>query len=160
MTEETVQTETDAPDVWMKPPKLYGGALLIAVVLNLIIPVHPMGFWPAFFMGIFFVSGGAALMIWAIKTFIAHETNVPTDMPATTIVTKGPYSVTRNPIYIGLTLLYCGFSFMVNTGWAFLILIPLLWVIHRRVVLEEEDYLEAKFGQDYLDYKNKVKRWL
>jgi len=80
--------------------------------------------------------------------------------PATTLVTNGPYRVTRNPIYIGFILLYFGIAILATSVWMLLLLVPLLIVLQRGVVEREETYLDAKFGEEYGKYKARVPRWL
>ena len=79
----------------------------------------------------------------------AADTNVPTNLPATALVTDGPFRTTRNPIYIGLALSFLGLSSLLDAPTAMLMLVPCLMVLHAGVVLREERYLEQKFGDDY-----------
>jgi protein-S-isoprenylcysteine O-methyltransferase Ste14 len=87
-------------------------------------------------------------------------TNIQPNLPSTTVVSSGPYSLTRNPIYLAMTLLYSGIAILVNTVWP-LFLLPLVLVVIRFGVIErEEGYLERKFGKSYRDYKERVRRWI
>jgi protein-S-isoprenylcysteine O-methyltransferase Ste14 len=87
-------------------------------------------------------------------------TNVDPYEPATAIVTGGPYRFTRNPIYVGFTLVYVGISAFTN-ALAPLMLLPAVFAVMRRGVIErEERYLERKFGGEYLEYKGRVRRWI
>lgn len=89
----------------------------------------------------------------------AH-TNIDPRQPTTTIVVEGPYRFTRNPIYLSLTLLYSGLTVLFN-ALSGLLLLPIALIILRRGVIErEERYLERKFGEQYLSYKQRVRRWL
>ncbi len=72
----------------------------------------------------------------------------------------GPYTITRNPIYIGLILVYFGLAIVMTSLWVLLLLIPVLMILQRGVVLPEEAYLERKFGDAYRKYKARVPRWL
>ncbi len=90
----------------------------------------------------------------------AAGTNVRPDRPALTIVRNGPYRFTRNPMYLSLCLLQLALGFVLD-GWVPLLLaIPLLVTLHFGVVLREERYLEAKFGEQYLLFKREVRRWI
>ena len=86
-------------------------------------------------------------------------TNVDPGKPSTVIVDEGPYRFTRNPIYLANTLLYVGLSLVFNAVWPLLTLMPSLLLLHWGVVLREERYLEGKFGEAYLAYKRRVRRW-
>ncbi len=90
----------------------------------------------------------------------AVGTNINPALPATTLVTSGPFRFSRNPLYSALTLLYLGLTLAVNTWWGIVVLVPLLTVMHRGVVLREERYLEEKFGGRYRQYRSKVRRYL
>lgn len=150
----------DKPAIRVIPPKLYGAFLLAGIVFNFIVPLRPFDFWSAFFPGFFLVLGGVGLGVWSFKAFQKAQTNIRIDRPATCVVTSGPYGFSRNPIYIALNLIYIGGALMFNSGWALLGLIPVLVIMHYRVILKEEAYLEQKFGPVYLDYKGRVRRWI
>ncbi len=91
---------------------------------------------------------------------VAHGTNVNPTLPTTSIVTTGPYRFTRNPLYLGLTMIYLGLTLAINTWWSLLLLVPVLFVMHFDVVLREERYLERKFGDTYRQYRAHVRRYL
>ena len=90
----------------------------------------------------------------------AAGTNVRPSLPATAIVTTGPFRFSRNPLYCSLTLLYLGLTAIFNTWWGLIVLVPLLLVMHFGVVLREERYLERKFGDTYRQYRMSVRRYL
>ena len=78
----------------------------------------------------------------------------------TRFVCTGPYRYTRNPDYIGQTLIYGGIAMGANSWWPLFLLPPALLVIQYGVIRREERYLEAKFSQEYRDYTARVPRWL
>jgi Phospholipid methyltransferase len=80
--------------------------------------------------------------------------------PTMSIVTPGPFRFTRNPLYLGVTLIYCGLALVSNTWWCFVLLVPVLLLIHLGVVTREERYLERKFGDSYRQYRARVRRYL
>ncbi len=157
---EPVKPPRDKPRIKVIPPKLALMFLLGGIVINFIFPARPFDFWSAFFIGLLLAPVGGGFAWWGFRTFADHKTDFRIDRPASCIVTTGPYEFTRNPIYVGGAILYAGIALMFDSGWALVGLGPLMYIIHERVVLPEEDYLEKKFGQTYLDYKTKVKRWL
>lgn len=150
----------DKPGIRIVPPKLAAQVLVAGVLLNFLIPLRPFDYWTSFFLGFFLAAGGAALVVWSIRTFAVKGTNVRIDEPALTIVTSGPYAFSRNPIYVGGAILYTGLALLFNSGWAVLFLVPLMATLYKQVILREESYLEKKFGQTYLDYKAEVRRWI
>ncbi|MFL6192698.1 MAG: methyltransferase family protein, partial [Thermoanaerobaculia bacterium] len=66
----------------------------------------------------------------------------------------------RNPMYLGMTLLYLGLALWIGTLWPLPLLPVALWATQRYVIAREERYLEAKFGDDYRRYKERVRRWI
>jgi protein-S-isoprenylcysteine O-methyltransferase Ste14 len=101
-----------------------------------------------------------ALGVWAIVTMTRAGSNVPTNLPTTTIVESGPYRFTRNPIYLGMFLVLTGLAIAFDNLWLLVMLLPFALVIRYGVVAREEAYLERKFGDVYLDYRSRVRRWL
>ena len=80
--------------------------------------------------------------------------------PATALATAGPYRVSRNPIYLALTLFYLGVGLAAGSLWVVVLAGPALLVMHLGVVRREERYLERRFGAAYLDYARRVRRWI
>jgi protein-S-isoprenylcysteine O-methyltransferase Ste14 len=76
------------------------------------------------------------------------------------MVTEGPFRYTRNPAYLSMAMIYAGISSLANALWAILLLPATLLVVQRGVIEREERYLERKFGEEYLRYKERVHRWL
>lgn len=76
------------------------------------------------------------------------------------LATDGPYRFSRNPGYIAGASFCAGIGLIANNPWIFLTLAAALAFIHITVVLPEEDVLEKRFGEDYLEYKRRVRRWL
>ncbi|TJW95650.1 MAG: isoprenylcysteine carboxylmethyltransferase family protein [Mesorhizobium sp.] len=76
------------------------------------------------------------------------------------MVTSGVYRVTRNPMYVGMAPVYAALALALGSLIALILLPAAVLVIHRRVILREEQYLEGKFGSEYRAYKVRVRRWL
>ena len=154
---------TDYADVAVKPPLLFLGALALGSVLTLILPMGPGLAQPnaqGLIVGIVFVALGFAVSILATLAFHRAGTKVVPGLPATALVIAGPYRFTRNPIYIGLVLVYFGLALILTSVWVLLLLIPALMILQRGVVEPEEAYLARKFGDAYARYKARVPRWL
>jgi protein-S-isoprenylcysteine O-methyltransferase Ste14 len=103
---------------------------------------------------------GLALAAAGIRNFSHAETPVPTNQPVRALVTTGIHGWTRNPIYIGLFLIYGGIAIAARSAWTLLLTLPLAITIRYGVVAREEAYLERRFGDAYRDYKGRVRRWL
>jgi protein-S-isoprenylcysteine O-methyltransferase Ste14 len=87
-----------------------------------------------------------ALVAWAIVTLTRAGSNVPTNLPTTTIVESGPYRFTRNPIYLGMFLGLIGLAIAFDDLWLLMMLVPFALAIRYGVVAREEVYLKRKFG--------------
>jgi protein-S-isoprenylcysteine O-methyltransferase Ste14 len=106
------------------------------------------------------MSIAAILGVWGLVCFWLVRTNPLPDKPSTVLVIVGPYRITRNPMYVGLIFLYVGLAIWFAVFWAMALLPLCIAVIRYYVIAKEERYLERKFGQEYLDYKTRVRRWL
>jgi len=106
------------------------------------------------------VVAAVALFSGSVGKFRAAGTPVPGNKPTTVIVRAGPYRFSRNPIYLAFSLLHLGIAIWVNGLWLVATLIAALAVMAYVVIPREEEYLERRFGAEYLDYKNSVRRWV
>ena len=72
----------------------------------------------------------------------------------------GPYRFTRNPMYVGLAALTVALGLLLDSWWPIVLLVPVLFVVRAFVIAPEEQYLERRFGADYVAYTQRVRRWL
>lgn len=151
---------SDSPDVIIFPPLLFVSAVILGVTLQFLWPIHLWPALPARIAGGILVLTGITLVRSAKQRMRHWRTNVHPGRPTTAIVDDGPYRFTRNPIYIGGTLVYLGISLLIRAFWPIPALIPFVLLLHWGVVLREERYLETKFGDAYLSYKMRVRRWI
>jgi protein-S-isoprenylcysteine O-methyltransferase Ste14 len=86
-------------------------------------------------------------------------TNVNPMQPTTALITEGPYLISRNPLYLALTMLYTSIALLGNIFWAIPLLPLILRIMNQGVIAREEQYLESKFGEQYTQYKERVPRW-
>jgi protein-S-isoprenylcysteine O-methyltransferase Ste14 len=144
------------------PPLVYGAAVLAGLALERWIwPLPlPLGETTAHYAGWALMLPGLALLAWAMRSFARANTAIVPYNTTTSIVPAGPYRFSRNPMYIAMAVIQSAFAVMFATAWIFILLPPVLLFIRHGVIAREERYLERKFGAGYLDYKNKVRRWL
>lgn len=154
--------DKDNPGVIAPPPLIFGIPLIAGLVL------HSQGLelditqdWPGRAIGgaslcIF----GAAMIMLAILKFRRADTPPEPWEPTTAIVTDGVYRLTRNPMYVGMASIYLGITIIAGCLLLAAFFIPVLVAIHRGVILREEKYLSAKFGEPYRDYLASTRRWL
>lgn len=153
----------DGADVAIKPPILFLAALGLGYVLSLYLPLGPglsSANGLAVFVGLLFVVLGLLLTFFPARRFRRAGTSVVPGQPSTVLVTEGAYKVTRNPMYVGMALAYFGLTILLTSVWMLLLFAPVLLILHRCVVLREEDYLQRKFGDAYRAYTARVPRWL
>ncbi len=150
----------DHPQIIGFPPLIYAVPFLIFLMTHLFFPWHLVsGFWSQF-VGWPLLIIGLGMGVWGKKTMEQAGTHVNPYYATKTIVTKGPFRFTRNPLYIALTLIYVAISVLLNTAWPLVALPMILLVVHYGVIKQEEAYLERKFGADYAEYKTNVRRWI
>jgi protein-S-isoprenylcysteine O-methyltransferase Ste14 len=153
--------DTDHSNAVIHPPIAWALAFVAGLGLDWL---YPLPFVPAAVSGAW--AGGAifaigfAFAIWAIITIRKAGTRLEINKPTTTIVANGPYRFTRNPIYIGMFLGQIGLAIGFDSLWILAALVPFYLVIRYGVIAREEAYLERKFGNVYLGYKSRVRRWL
>jgi protein-S-isoprenylcysteine O-methyltransferase Ste14 len=150
----------DNPGVIAPPPLIYAGALAIGLLAN---RPYPIAFLPrglSRVLGWPLIVGGPVVGSLGLREMKRADTNVDPREPTTAIVTGGPYRFTRNPLYLSMTLIYAGITALANALPAALLLPFVLHIMRRGVIEREERYLERKFGDEYLDYKARVRRWI
>lgn len=111
-------------------------------------------------VGILLVVGVVVLSIALANAFKRHGTPPDPDKETTAIVDTGPFRYSRNPAYLAAVMLQISLAFLFNNAWILVMAVPAITVIHYVVVLREEAYLEDKFGDEYLSYKHRVRRWV
>ncbi len=147
------------PDIIAPPPLLYAGPLLGGFLLDRLLPLPqlPSGLRA---LGVALTAAGVALGGWFIWTMWRAHTPVDPQEAPTALVINGPFRLTRNPAYVGLTLTYGGLSLFAGARWPLLLLPVVFLAVDRGVIQREERYLEAHFGSDYREYQRRVRRWL
>ena len=150
----------DTPGIWLPPPLVYLLALLVGLLLDrrVHVPFLPRGV--ARLLGWPFVGGAMALATWFARTMRGADTTMHINKPVSRVVQDGPFRYSRNPGYLSLTMIYAGIAVLRNALWAVVLLPLVLHVIEREVIEREERYLERSFGEEYLAYKARVRRWV
>ena len=157
------QPLSDAPDIVALPPLIWLAALLLAGLLEWLLP---LGLLPpplslaASAPGTLMLAAGIGIAVAGAMAFRRAGTNIHPRHPALVLVEKGPYRFTRNPMYLGLLLALPGIGLIASLDWAIPLVLPLWLVLHHGVVLREEAYLSAKFGAPYDAFRARTRRWL
>jgi protein-S-isoprenylcysteine O-methyltransferase Ste14 len=103
---------------------------------------------------------GSLLNGWFAFTRRRADSPIDPTKPVSKLVIDGPFRYTRNPAYLSMTTIYAGVAALRNALWAILFLPLVLYVIQRGQVKREEQYVERAFGEEYLNYKTSVRRWV
>ncbi len=153
--------DEDAAQIPVLPPAIYAVSVVAGIVVHWVWPfsfarggLFLIAFWIAV------IGAGVALVATAYSIFrrMGQDPNPRTSTPA--ITRDGPYRFTRNPMYVGLSLIQIGIALALGNGWILLFLVPAVILMHQRVILREEAYLEEKFGDEYREFKSSVRRWI
>jgi protein-S-isoprenylcysteine O-methyltransferase Ste14 len=153
----------DAPDhanVRIPPPLIFAAGLIAGLLLERVLPLvllPPALIWVA---APIFLLLGIVLTAWSTWIFHRHRTTPIPVRPTTTLVMSGPYRFTRNPMYVSMVCFYLAFALWFNIFWALIALPAVIGIVHVYVIGREERYLERKFGDDYREYRARVRRWL
>ena len=135
-----------------------GAAVLLGQVSPL--PWPGLGNLPARVVGVGFGAAGVVLLVTAVLTLRRHGTTVQPNVGATTLVTSGPFRFFRNPIYLADALILFGVAEITANVWFVIAALVFGLLVTWFAILPEERHLERRFGQAYLDYKAKTRRWL
>jgi protein-S-isoprenylcysteine O-methyltransferase Ste14 len=151
---------SDVPDIIVLPPVLVGGMLLIGVLIH-------YALWTVTLLPTV-VARVLGVVIFILAGILAHlaqlamkrvGTHVLPTQPTLALATDGPYRFSRNPLYVAAIGVYLGVTLWVNGLAPLLLMFPMMWLLHWGIVLREERYLKAKFGNTYEAYQTAVRRW-
>ena len=163
MSGEQSKQDTNIPNVVAHPPVLYAAGLAVGGILEWLAPsaalIAGLGL-PHRMIGLVAIGLGLTLAIWCFRHFMKVGTNIPTNRPVQALVTDGPYRLSRNPIYVALTVVSAGIALVVPRLWMLVAIVPVLAVMNEGVIKREEALLARMFGADYDAYRARVRRWI
>ena len=148
---------------WQISEVVFGIPFLAAIALQLAVPISfPRGWLtPAVILGgVILMIVGAAFIVLARREFAQRGQPTDPGRPTTRVVTTGVFSISRNPIYFGVACFLAGVALAVNLPWVLVLLLPGLVACHYVLIMPEEKYLTAKFGEEYRVYAATVQRWI
>ncbi len=154
----------ERPNVIPWPPMVYVAAILVALALGFAVPLAWLPPGPLtdilFMLGILMIAGGIALDLYAISVLHRHKTTVMPNRAVSHIVTSGPYALSRNPIYLGETVLMIGTGLFSGNVWFIVLAFIASFAVQKLAIEREEKHLEHKFQKAWRDYAKRVKRWI
>lgn len=142
------------PPVWLLL------TLMAMVALHFALPIVRLIPGPYRSLGWLAVAAGIAVSAIAAGAFRRAGTPVVPFERSTALVTDGLFRHTRNPMYLGLVLVLLGVAVALGTLGAFLPIPLFVWIIQKRFIEGEERFLTEIFGDEYLAYRRRVRRWL
>ncbi len=157
-----MQNKKDSPGVYFPPPLLYVLVFLAAIFLQKKFPIDNSIFHSLTIKiaGILFFIVSLLFLITSLRQFFISKNTLIPIRPASSLQANGIYSITRNPMYVGLAVIYLGISCFVGNWWNIILFPLLLLFVQEYIIKREEKYLVRRFGQEYLIYKTNVRRWL
>jgi protein-S-isoprenylcysteine O-methyltransferase Ste14 len=142
------------------PGSTLGASIIIAVVLHYLFPVTTIIPFPYNLLGLVIVGSGMYLVFQSVRLLISHNTTFEAGGNPSSLVTRCPYSYSRNPIYLGFLLIALGTATILSSLSAFIAPIIFFLVVNTIIIPFEENRLQKNFGIEYERYKGSVRRWL
>lgn len=144
-------------------PWVYAIAFIVGVIIQLGVPVTIRSTFLLAItetVSILLLALGAVLAAWAQRIFRKEHTTTDPTQTSSKLVTWGPYRFSRNPMYLGLFLVFIGLSGAFTLAWSILCMLPVFYYVNWIVIPIEEARLNRTFGEAYEQYCKKVRRWL
>jgi protein-S-isoprenylcysteine O-methyltransferase Ste14 len=142
------------------PPLYLLAAIVAMAALDWLLPGGGSLPMPWRWLGLVPLIGGLLLGGLAASRFRKHQTTIKPGQVSNRLMIGGPYRLTRNPIYVGMVLVLAGVALLLGGIAAWFVLPVFTWLIARNVIPVEESMLEERFGQEYQDYRSRVRRWI
>lgn len=160
--DESTQFDTlpDNAGVKILPPYIYLGFFALTLLMEVFLGANLFRWGAQLTIGTLLLSLGCGLVSWCFFLFTNKGTNLPPTQPALVLITDGPYRISRNPIYLGMSCIYLGATILFDLAWGMLLFVPLIYIIRKYVIAREEKYLMRKFRGDYAEYCATTRRWL
>ena len=153
----------EAAKVKVFPPGVPLAAVLLGVGLDWLWPVDlgfsiptPQRYW----IGGLIVAGGFGMGVWSVLLFKESKQSPNPWKPTPSIEERGPFRITRNPMYLQMVIICMGLAVMLMNWWILVLTPVVAWMLQRLAIVPEEAYLERRFGDSYLAYKRRVRRWI
>jgi len=148
------------PAVKTPPPLIFLTLLLIAYGFEQLLPLNIGQSSTLHIISVSAIVIGLGIIIHVALMFWQAKTCIEPWKPTSAIITSGIYAYSRNPIYAGLCFVQIGLGLYLNSLWVLFSFLPAAMLISALVIKKEERYLESKFGEEYLSYKKRVRRWI
>jgi protein-S-isoprenylcysteine O-methyltransferase Ste14 len=157
-----MNNKKDNPHVYVPPPLIYAVIFFLSLLMQRIVPIDNSFFYSknAEIAGIILIAIALLFLLPALIRFAQTKNTLVTIKPANSLQTKGIYSLTRNPMYMGLLILYSGIGMLEGNWWTIIFIPVVIIIVQSYVIRGEENYLQRAFGEEYNAYRKKVRRWI
>lgn len=155
-----MKEKDDKPGVVAPPPLIFLGGLMVGFLISWFYPFAMLSKVFGYAAGASLLTAGLVIIFIVRSKMKKANTNIEPWKPTNAILSDGVFAYSRNPVYVGMILIYIGVVFLFNSLWVLPSLFLVLLAMHYGVILREERYLERKFGEEYLVYKQRVRRWI
>jgi len=142
------------------PPTHFYTYLLIAAVLHFLLPIKQIISSPYNFLGILLMVVGIILNMLADRIFKKLKTTVKPDQKPTALIDYGPFKISRNPMYLGMALFLAGEGILLGSVMSFVGVLLFVVAMENYFIPDEEKAMAVVFGEEYINYKKKVRRWI
>lgn len=158
-----MNTDSAHKSRWEIAEVVFGVPFLASIALQFFIPFSlPQGIIRQALIpvGIVLIMTGIGVVVSARREFARYGQPTDPGHPTSKIVKTGMFSVSRNPLYLGACILLLGIALVLNMLWSIVMLLLSVALCHYVLIIPEEKYLAAKFGEEYQEYTRTVRRWL
>ncbi|MCW8804115.1 MAG: isoprenylcysteine carboxylmethyltransferase family protein, partial [Ignavibacteriaceae bacterium] len=142
------------------PPTYFAVCLIITVLLHYFLPIKQIINYPFNLLGFLFFLIGGVLNIWTDQLFKKNETTVKPDEKPSAFIQTGPFKISRNPMYLGMAILLIGIGFILGSITSFAGFVLFIITMEIAFIPQEDMNLQEKFGDEYLAYKKRIRRWI
>lgn len=158
----STQSRDGGANVRVPPPLTFGAAVVVGWCLDRFVfaLAVPLENTQRSFATAIVGLAGLVLILLAQVLFSGSGQDPRPWKPSPSLIARGPYLFSRNPMYLSMVLLTCCVGFALNTLWIIILSAPALLGVHHTAVLREEAYLLESFGDSYRQYMTRVPRYL
>ncbi len=142
------------------PPQILIIFMAGMVFFHFVFPINKIVFYPLTFLGLAIFLLGMAFSIWTDSFFNKYKTTIKPFEEPTSLITEGPFLFSRHPMYLSFIFILIGLAVMLGSLTPFVFPLLLFLVLEFIYVKKEEEHMKENFGQKYLDYKKRVRKWI
>jgi protein-S-isoprenylcysteine O-methyltransferase Ste14 len=156
-------TRTAGNNVPFPPPLAFIVGMALGFALQLFLPARvvtsPRGERNLVLLASGLLSVSASLVIASVISFRRARTTHSFSVASTSLIVRGPFRISRNPLYLAGLLFHAGVSLLANALWPLMLLVPAIALVNT-LIKREETYLTKRFGREYDAYRDRVRRWI